>query len=238
MVRAWVPDARRWEGTSCLGRDPRLPDPAWQAPGPRQCSRAGTPHELLGGQDGTASGDRVSRLGGPLRRAFRLGGPRPRPGRRCPHPQRRVPGDHALSGGAVGAVRIVVLGGLALLRPRLALPAPGLTKAPARRNGRSVLTSSLIRQDLVPMLTGYLLAMAALRIRPPPPYRPRATPGQAPGRAGEQPGRPRAPTESRRGWPALIRRVTRTAVAGYLFLMAVVIGYYYCVSRRVGPVLG
>src|SRR5258708_23111468 len=197
MVRAWVPDARRWEGTSCLGRDPRLPDPAWQAPGPRQCSRAGTPHELLGGQDGTASGDRVSRLGGPLRRAFRLGGPRPRPGRRCPHPQRRVPGDHALSGGAVGAVRIVVVGGLALLRPRLALPAPGLTRAPARRNGRSVLTSSLIRQDLVPMLTGYLLVMAALGIGPRRRYPPEARPRQGPRPAGEQPRTPPAPPRSR-----------------------------------------
>jgi hypothetical protein len=45
-----------------------------------------------------------------------------------------------------------------------------------------VLTSSLIRQDLVPMLTGYLLVMAALGIGRL--YRPGARPGQAPGRAG------------------------------------------------------
>jgi len=108
-----------------------------------------------------------------------------------PTHQRRVPRDHALSGGAVGAVRTVVVGGLALLRPRLALPAPGLTKAPAHRNGRLVLTSSLIRQDLVPMLTGYLLVMAALGIGLRRLYRPAARPGQAPGQAGEQPGRPR-----------------------------------------------
>jgi hypothetical protein len=30
-------------GNIALGRDPHLPDPAWQAPGPGQCSRAGTP---------------------------------------------------------------------------------------------------------------------------------------------------------------------------------------------------
>src|SRR5260370_40662415 len=81
------------------------------------------------------------------------------------------------------------------------------------------------------MRSGYLLVMAALGSGWRRRYRPEARPGQAPGRAGEQPGRPRAPTESRRGWPALIRRVTGTAVGGYLLLMAVVIGYYYGVAR-------
>ncbi len=100
-----------------------------------------------------------------------------------------------------------------------------------------MLTSSLIRQDLVPMLTGYLLVMAVLGIGLRRLYRPAARPGRAPGRAGEQPGRPRASTKSRRGWPALIRRVTGTAVGGYLLLMAVVIGYYYGVARVGGRFL-
>ncbi len=87
------------------------------------------------------------------------------------------------------------------------------------------------------MLTGYLLVMAVLGIGLRRLYRPAARPGRAPGRAGEQPGRPRASTKSRRGWPALIRRVTGTAVGGYLLLMAVVIGYYYGVARVGGRFL-
>ncbi len=87
------------------------------------------------------------------------------------------------------------------------------------------------------MLTGYLLVMAVLGIGLRRLYRPAARPGRAPGRAGEQSGRPRASTKSRRGWPALIRRVTGTAVGGYLLLMAVVIGYYYGVARVGGRFL-
>ena len=47
----------------------------------------------------------------------------------------------------------------------------------------------------------------------------------------------RASTKSCTGWPALIRRVTGTAVGGYLLLMAVVIGYYYGVARVGGRFL-
>ncbi len=100
-----------------------------------------------------------------------------------------------------------------------------------------MLTSSLIRQDLVPMVTGYLLVMATLGIGLRRLYRPGARPGQAPSQAGEQPGRPRAPTESRGGWPALIRHVIGTAAGGYLLLMAVVIAYYYGVARVGGHFL-
>jgi len=49
------------------------------------------------------------------------------------------------------------VGGVALLRPRLALPAPGLSGGP-----RPVPTSSPVSQTLVPMLAGYLLIMTAL----------------------------------------------------------------------------
>lgn len=87
------------------------------------------------------------------------------------------------------------------------------------------------------MLTGYLLVMTTLGIALRRLYGPGARPGKAPSQAGEQLARPRASTESRRGWPALIRHVTGTAVGGYLLLMAVVIGYYYGVARVGGRFL-
>ena len=92
-------------------------------------------------------------------------------------------------------------------------------------------TSSLIRQALVPMLAGYLLIMTTLgfslrRLR-------QAKVGDRPERnlTAGRPGGPHAATGSRRGWLALARHVTGTAVGGYLLLMAVVIAYYYGVAR-------
>ena len=94
-----------------------------------------------------------------------------------------------------------------------------------------MLTSSLIRQALVPMLAGYLVIMTALgfglhRLR-----RPKADDRHERGLAAEQPGGPRAAVGSRRGWLLLARHVAGTAVGGYLLLMAVVIAYYYGVAR-------
>lgn len=87
------------------------------------------------------------------------------------------------------------------------------------------------------MLTGYLLVMGTLGIGLRRLCRPGARPRQAPSQADEQLGRPRSSTESRSGWPALIRHVIGTAVGGYLLLMAVVIAYYYGVARVGGRFL-
>ena len=99
------------------------------------------------------------------------------------------------------------------------------------------MTSLAIRQALVPMLTGYLLIMTALGFglrrlcRPKAGDLPeRSLPAERPGGPGG-PGGPGAAAGSRRGWLALARRVTGTAVGGYLVLMAVVIAYYYGVAR-------
>jgi hypothetical protein len=76
-------------------------------------------------------------------------------------------------------------------------------------------SSSLIRQDVLPVGVGYLLVMGALGtglwlIR---------RPGDA------------AAAGPRAGWPRLIRHYLGTAIGGYLLLMAVVILYYYGVVR-------
>ena len=94
-----------------------------------------------------------------------------------------------------------------------------------------MLTSSLIRQALVPMLAGYLLIMATLgfglrRLR-------RSTADSQHERSltvGPPEG-PGSAAGSRRGWLALARHVAGTTVGGYLLLMAVVLIYYYGVAR-------
>jgi uncharacterized protein DUF6256 len=100
-----------------------------------------------------------------------------------------------------------------------------------------MLAGSLIRQDLVPMVTGYLLVMAALGIGLRRLHRPGARSGQAQRQADAYEGWPRASIGSRRGWPALIRHVIGTAAGGYVLLMAVVIAYYYGVARAGGHFL-
>ena len=84
------------------------------------------------------------------------------------------------------------------------------------------------------MLAGYLLIMTTLglglrRLR-------QAKAGDRPERSLTA-GRPegtRPVAGSQRGWLALARHVTGTAVGGYLLLMAVVIAYYYGVARVAG----
>jgi hypothetical protein len=115
------------------------------------------------------------------------------------------------------------------------------------------MTSSLLRQDVLPVGVGYLLIMGALatglrllrrdagegaaRRRGGAGEAP-ATPG-APGMTGT-PGTPEIPgTPGARGmtgppaagWVRLGRRYAGTALGGYLLLMAVVILYYYGVAR-------
>ena len=94
-----------------------------------------------------------------------------------------------------------------------------------------MLTSSLIRQALVPMLAGYLLIMATLgfglrRLR-------RSTADSQHERrlSVGAPDGPGSAAGSRRGWLALARHVAGTTVGGYLLLMAVVLIYYYGVAR-------
>lgn len=96
------------------------------------------------------------------------------------------------------------------------------------------MTSLAIRQALIPMLTGYLLIMTMLGLGLRRLCRPGA--GGRPGRgpAAERPGEPGPAAASRRGWLALARHVTGTAVGGYLVLLAVLIAYYYGIAR-VGP---
>jgi hypothetical protein len=115
------------------------------------------------------------------------------------------------------------------------------------------MTSSLLRQDVLPVGVGYLLIMGALatglrllrrdagegaaRRRGGAGEAP-ATPG-APGMTGT-PGTPGIPgTPGARGmtgppaagWVRLARRYAGTALGGYLLLMAVVTLYYYGVAR-------
>ncbi len=93
------------------------------------------------------------------------------------------------------------------------------------------MTSLAIRQALIPMLTGYLLIMAMLGLGLRRLCRPRAGDRQGRSPATGRPGGPPAAAVSWRGWLALARHVTVTAVGGYLVLIAVVIAYYYGIAR-------
>jgi len=94
-----------------------------------------------------------------------------------------------------------------------------------------VLTSSLIRQALVPMLAGCLLIMATLGFGLRGLRRPKARDQHGRSLTAGPPEGPGSAAGSRPNWLALARHVTGTAVGGYLLLMAVVIAYYYGVAR-------
>jgi drug/metabolite transporter (DMT)-like permease len=87
----------------------------------------------------------------------------------------------------------------------------------------------VIRQDLVPMVAGYLLVMAALAIGLRRLRRPRRGPAPQPSPARRTAGPLR--------WTRLIRHALSTAIAGYLLLGVVVVGYYYAVARVGGHFL-
>ena len=114
------------------------------------------------------------------------------------------------------------------------------------------MSSLLIRQDLLPLVAGYVLVMGALAaglriLRRPASEsgagtrRPAAAPGPArtpalqPGRDAGAASRAwqnlRACTRPGPGWPRLIVHLAATAAGGYLMLVAVVILYYYGVAR-------
>ncbi|MCP3818833.1 hypothetical protein NLX86_12145 [Streptomyces sp. A3M-1-3] len=76
------------------------------------------------------------------------------------------------------------------------------------------------------MLTGYLLVMGYLALGLLILHRLRAQSDRVPRPRADRHASPLAPARARRGWPALILRVTGTAVGGYLLLMTVVVGYY------------
>ena len=82
------------------------------------------------------------------------------------------------------------------------------------------MSSLLIRQDLAPVVVGYLLIMGTLAVG----LRMLRRPASAAYRPRQVPGALRRPGP---GWPRLIARLLGTAVGGYLTLMAVVVLYYY-----------
>jgi Family of unknown function (DUF6256) len=106
------------------------------------------------------------------------------------------------------------------------------------------MSSSLIRQDVLPVGVGYLLVMGALGTGL---WLIRRQHGDAPA-ANSEPDReadvaPRSryreagaaagtgTADPRPDWLRLARYYAGTAIGGYLLLMAVVIGYYYGVAR-------
>ena len=94
------------------------------------------------------------------------------------------------------------------------------------------MSSSLIRQDVLPVGVGYLLVMGALAVGLGLSRR-----GGDPAPAGDA-GRPEGGQAAvasgggqAGGWLRLARLYAGTAIGGYLLLMAVVILYYYGVAR-------
>jgi small-conductance mechanosensitive channel len=83
------------------------------------------------------------------------------------------------------------------------------------------MSSHLIRSDLVPILTGYILLMAVLGA------------GLVAAQRRLRSGRPLTRHTGRRdsGWPALIWHMLADALGGYLLLAVVVVLYYYFVAR-------
>ncbi len=102
------------------------------------------------------------------------------------------------------------------------------------------MSSSLLRQDVLPVAVGYLLLMGALAAGLRLTWRDGHPPGTARGgvagaaRDGP-PGAARAGHPATAGWLRLVRHYAGTAVGGYLLLMAVVVLYYYGVARVGGP---
>jgi hypothetical protein len=89
------------------------------------------------------------------------------------------------------------------------------------------MSSHLIRSDLVPLLSGYLILMVILAV------------GLRVQRRRTAAGHPLTRLTGRRdrGWPALILHVLTDALAGYLVLAAVVVLYYYGVAKVGGSFL-
>jgi hypothetical protein len=99
------------------------------------------------------------------------------------------------------------------------------------------MSSALLRQDIVPMVAGYLIIMATLALGLRLARRASARPGSGDTAEAGRPagiaeaGQPAGTRVTAAGWWRLARRVGGTMVGGYLLLMAVVILYYYLVAR-------
>jgi Family of unknown function (DUF6256) len=90
------------------------------------------------------------------------------------------------------------------------------------------MSSALIRQDLVPMIVGYVLIMGALAVG-------LLLARRSPARSQElRSGRLAVTARVRPGWRRLGIHSLATAVGGYLVLMVVIILYY----NEVAPVSG
>jgi hypothetical protein len=89
------------------------------------------------------------------------------------------------------------------------------------------MSSHLIRSDLIPIVTGYLIVMVILAV------------GLLNARRRTRAGRPLARYTGRidRGWPALLYHALTDALGGYLLLAGVVVLYYYFVARLGGNFL-
>jgi hypothetical protein len=89
------------------------------------------------------------------------------------------------------------------------------------------MSSHLIRSDLIPIVTGYLIVMVILAA------------GLLNARRRTRTGRPLTRFTGRidRGWPALLYHALTDALGGYLLLAGVVVLYYYFVARLGGNFL-
>jgi hypothetical protein len=91
-------------------------------------------------------------------------------------------------------------------------------------------SATLIREDIGPMVVGYMLVMGALAaglrlLR-------RSAAPSSPGRPG--PRRLRGVIRPEPGWARLTAHCIATAVGGYLLLMIIIIFYFYGVSPIAG----
>ncbi len=89
------------------------------------------------------------------------------------------------------------------------------------------MSSQLIRSDLIPIVTGYLIVMVILAV------------GLWNARRRVRAGRPLTRYTGRldRGWLALLYHAVTDALGGYLLLAGVVVLYYYFVARVGGSFL-
>jgi hypothetical protein len=89
------------------------------------------------------------------------------------------------------------------------------------------MSSHLIRSDLIPIVTGYLIVMVILAA------------GLVNARRRTRAGRPLTRYTGRidRGWPAFLYHALTDELGGYLLLAGVVVLYYYFVARVGGSFL-
>jgi Family of unknown function (DUF6256) len=86
------------------------------------------------------------------------------------------------------------------------------------------MSSLLIREDLIPMVVGYLLVMGALATG----MRILRRSGPAVTGGGRRAAKPGAAGETAPlSWPRLVRHLLTTEIGGYVVLMVVIVGYYF-----------